>query len=113
MSNKKDEQSLREGNPDPQLVVDPKKVDYAPKNGTPDKFQYYPDNPESGLNRYRFAMKEASQYFDPCQESSRMSMNCLDRNNYDRDMCKEYFDAYRECKKQWLHARRQNRSRWE
>lgn len=104
---------IREGNFDPQLVVEANKVDYAPQGHSPDKFQYYPDNPESGLSKYRFAVKDASQYFDPCQESSRMSFNCLDRNNYDRDMCKEYFDAYRECKKQWLRARRENRSLWE
>ncbi|GAV55638.1 hypothetical protein ZYGR_0AY00300 [Zygosaccharomyces rouxii] len=108
-----DKNNMREGNLDPQLVVEPSKVDYAPQGDSPDKFQYYPDKPESGLSRYRFAAKDASQYFDPCQESSRMSLNCLDRNNYDRDMCKEYFDAYRECKKQWLKARRENRSMWE
>lgn len=108
-----DKNNIREGNLDPQLVVEPSKVDYAPQGNSSDKFQYYPDNPESGLSKYRFAVKDASQYFDPCQESSRMSLNCLDRNNYDRDMCKEYFDAYRECKKQWLKARRENRSLWE
>lgn len=108
-----DKKDLRDGNLDPQLVVERGKVDYAPQGDSPDKFQYYPEDPESSLSRYRFAAKDASQYFDPCQESARMSFSCLDRNNYDGDMCKEYFDAYRECKKQWLRARRQNRSLWE
>lgn len=24
---------------------------------------------------------------------------CMDRNNYDRDACEQYFEAYKECKK--------------
>lgn len=94
-------------------VKDSSKVDYAPKGQDPSKFQYYPENPESGVNRLMFAIKGPSQYYDPCQESAQMSLNCLDRNDYNKDLCKEYFDAYRECKKQWLKSRRQDRSQWE
>lgn len=105
--------SIKNGNVDPGLVTERTKIDFAPQGHDPNSFKYYPDNPESGLNKYRFAMKGPSEYFDPCQESAKMSFNCLDRNDYDRDKCKEYFDAYRECKKQWLKARRQDRSQWE
>lgn len=94
-------------------VTDRDKIDYAPKGENPGSFKYYPENPETGMNRLMFSMKGPSEYYDPCQESAQMSFNCLDRNNYDRDMCKEYFDAYRECKKQWLQARRKDRSQWE
>lgn len=94
-------------------IKDKSKVDYAPKGIDPSSFKYYPENPESSMNRYMFSMKGPSEYFDPCQESAQMSLNCLDRNDYNRDLCKEYFDAYRECKKQWLKARRQDRSQWE
>ncbi|QLG70328.1 hypothetical protein HG535_0A02660 [Zygotorulaspora mrakii] len=92
---------------------DTSKVDFAPKGSDPDTFKYYPDNPESGMNRYLFTMKGPSEYYDPCQQSAQMSFNCLERNDYDRAMCREYFDAYRECKKQWLKARREARKQWD
>ncbi|SCW02419.1 LAFE_0F06018g1_1 [Lachancea fermentati] len=100
-------------NVDPQLQTDKQKVNFTPESTDVNSFKYYPDNPESILNKYRFAAKDASRFYDPCQESSKMSMKCLELNNYDKEMCKEYFDAYRECKKQWLQARRKDRSQWE
>ncbi|EDO16243.1 hypothetical protein Kpol_505p20 [Vanderwaltozyma polyspora DSM 70294] len=97
---------------DSTLETDKSKVDFANKDDKKD-LKFYPDNPESTLAKYRFITKETSQYYDPCQESAQMSFNCLDRNNYDKSKCRAYFDAYRECKKQWLRARRQDRSQWE
>ncbi|KAL6948607.1 Mitochondrial copper homeostasis protein [Hanseniaspora vineae] len=84
------------------------KVDFA-KNK---KYQYYPDKPDSSLNKMKFVVKGASQFYDPCEESSKMSFKCLELNDYDRDMCRQYFDAYRECKKQWLSHRRSNGNQW-
>ncbi|CCD23467.1 Cox23p NDAI_0B04330 [Naumovozyma dairenensis CBS 421] len=88
-------------------------VNFTPDEKDTSTFKYYPDDPEEGMNKYKFMMKDTSEYYDPCQESSQMSFKCLDRNNFDRDKCHEYFDAYRECKKQWLMARRNNRSQWQ
>lgn len=31
-------------------------------------------------------------------------MKCLDRNNYDKAKCKEFFQTYTECKKAWVGA---------
>ncbi|CAI4039492.1 hypothetical protein SMKI_08G1590 [Saccharomyces mikatae IFO 1815] len=94
-------------------VTDRTKVNYVPKSDDPSSFQYYPDDPENPVNKYKFALKADSQYYDPCEESSKLSFQCLERNDYDRSKCQEYFDAYRECKKQWLTARRNNRQQWE
>lgn len=94
-------------------VTDRTKVNYVPKSDDPSSFQYYPDDPENPVNKYKFALKADSQYYDPCEESSKLSFQCLERNDYDRSKCQEYFDAYRECKKQWLTARRKNRQHWE
>ncbi|CAI4063865.1 Cox23p SKDI_08G1620 [Saccharomyces kudriavzevii IFO 1802] len=94
-------------------ITDRTKVNYVPKNNDPSSFQYYPDDPENPINKYKFALKADSQYYDPCEESSKLSFQCLERNDYDRSKCQEYFDAYRECKKQWLTARRKNRQQWE
>ncbi|CDO96441.1 unnamed protein product [Kluyveromyces dobzhanskii CBS 2104] len=102
-----------EENVDPSLELNKSKVNFTPEKTDVNTYKFYPDNPESTLNRYRFASKGASQYYDPCQESSKMSFKCLERNNYDRDLCHDYFDAYRECKKQWLKARREKREFWE
>ncbi len=29
-------------------------------------------------------------------------MECMNRNDYDRDACLGYFQAYRDCKKAWV-----------
>ncbi|SMN18931.1 similar to Saccharomyces cerevisiae YHR116W COX23 Mitochondrial intermembrane space protein that functions in mitochondrial copper homeostasis [Maudiozyma saulgeensis] len=93
--------------------TDKTQVNYTPDSEDTGSYKYYPDDPESTWNRFRFQAKGDSQYFDPCEESSKLSMKCLELNNYDRQLCKEYFDAYRECKKQWLQSRRRDKSQWE
>ncbi|KAL1302253.1 hypothetical protein AAFC00_002675 [Neodothiora populina] len=50
----------------------------------------------------KFNSKQYSEYFDPCQEAADRSLKCLRRNGGARDMCTDYFDAYKECKKQWM-----------
>lgn len=50
----------------------------------------------------QFSSKRNSEYFDPCQEAADRSLKCLRRNGGARDMCMDYFDAYRECKKNWI-----------
>ncbi|PLB54464.1 cytochrome c oxidase-assembly factor cox23 [Aspergillus steynii IBT 23096] len=50
----------------------------------------------------KFSNKTASEYFDPCQDFADRSLKCMKRNAYDREMCHDYFQAYRDCKKQWL-----------
>lgn len=105
-------------------ALDEKKIDAAvtskssqswdnPASDLSGSYRFFPDDPDSPISKAQFAVKSASQYFDPCTESAKMSLNCLDRNNYDRSQCKEYFDAYRECKRLWLEARRANRHQWE
>ncbi|KAH3901395.1 related to Cytochrome c oxidase-assembly factor COX23, mitochondrial [Saccharomycodes ludwigii] len=94
------------------VETDKDKVDFTAGSSAND-FKYYPDTPDAALNKLKFAIKSPSQYYDPCEESSKMSFRCLESNNYDRDLCRDYFDAYRECKKQWLKSRRENRRYWE
>lgn len=38
----------------------------------------------------------------PCAEASKASMDCMNHNDYDRDQCLDYFQAYRDCKKAWV-----------
>lgn len=60
-------------------------------------------------NKERFAEKSASKYYDPCQEAASRSIRCMNRNNGDRDMCQDYFQAYRDCKKEWQKQMREAR----
>ncbi|RKF63402.1 Cytochrome c oxidase-assembly factor COX23, mitochondrial [Erysiphe neolycopersici] len=46
--------------------------------------------------------KRPGEYMDPCQEAASRSMKCLRRNGGDREMCTDYFQTYRDCKKQWV-----------
>ncbi|TFL02063.1 hypothetical protein BDV98DRAFT_566608 [Pterulicium gracile] len=52
-----------------------------------------------------------SQFVDPCQEASKASYDCMNRNNYNREACMEYFHAYRECKAIWFEQRKRDRAR--
>ncbi|EFR01692.1 cytochrome c oxidase-assembly factor COX23, mitochondrial [Trichophyton rubrum MR1459] len=54
----------------------------------------------------RFRNKSASEYMDPCQDFADRSIKCMRRNNGDRDMCTDYFQAYRDCKKAWLNQKK-------
>jgi cytochrome c oxidase assembly protein subunit 23 len=41
-------------------------------------------------------------YRSPCAAASKASMDCLNRHNYDRDKCLDFFQAYRDCKGAWV-----------
>ncbi|KAG5731469.1 hypothetical protein E4T56_gene4361 [Termitomyces sp. T112] len=51
----------------------------------------------------------ASQFIDPCAAAAKASMDCMSRNDYDRDFCLDYFQAYRDCKKSWINQRKEDR----
>ncbi|KAH6916165.1 hypothetical protein BKA70DRAFT_1179581 [Coprinopsis sp. MPI-PUGE-AT-0042] len=77
----------------PRLPQDP-----SPEDGTP------------GDYKKRFAGRQVtSQFVDPCAAASKASMDCLDKNNYDRDKCLDYFQAYRDCKNAWIQKRKEDR----
>lgn len=89
---------------------DKSKVDFT--KGTPDKYRYYPDRPAEREHRDSFIAKGPSKFYDPCAESSKMAVRCMERHDHDyKEVCSEYFQAYRECKKEWLEARRQARNK--
>ncbi|KAJ5501390.1 hypothetical protein N7453_006207 [Penicillium expansum] len=50
----------------------------------------------------KFTHKHASEYYDPCQDFADRSLKCMKRNAFEREMCHDYFQAYRDCKKNWL-----------
>ncbi|KAM0722000.1 hypothetical protein Q7P37_002926 [Cladosporium fusiforme] len=64
----------------------------------------------------QFSNKRYSEYFDPCQEAADKSLKCLRRNGGDREMCQDYFEAYKECKKNWMEEmkeeKRKNSKSW-
>ncbi|KAG9236906.1 cysteine alpha-hairpin motif superfamily [Amylocarpus encephaloides] len=62
------------------------------------------DGPWDQKTSQKFEGKQLSEYYDPCQEAADRSLKCLHRNGGDRDMCSDYFQAYRDCKKQWVSA---------
>ncbi|KAF5316031.1 hypothetical protein D9619_006207 [Psilocybe cf. subviscida] len=51
----------------------------------------------------------ATKFTDPCEAASKASMDCLNRNNYNRDACLEYFQVYRDCKNAWIQQRKADR----
>ncbi|GAA5870713.1 hypothetical protein JCM1840_006782 [Sporobolomyces johnsonii] len=57
-----------------------------------------------------FRGREAhTKFADPCAVAREESMKCLDRHAYDKPKCNEFFQAYRDCKKEWLNQRREDR----
>ncbi|KXG52588.1 uncharacterized protein PGRI_088720 [Penicillium griseofulvum] len=50
----------------------------------------------------KFTHKHASEYYDPCQDFADRSLKCMKRNAFERELCHDYFQAYRDCKKNWV-----------
>ncbi|KAM0746054.1 hypothetical protein T439DRAFT_360633 [Meredithblackwellia eburnea MCA 4105] len=50
-----------------------------------------------------------SKFADPCETARKESMKCLDDNSYQKSKCTDFFQAYRDCKKDWLDQRRADR----
>ncbi|UKZ66401.1 uncharacterized protein TrAtP1_007576 [Trichoderma atroviride] len=82
-------------------------------SNTSDKMSSEPQPAEKGPwneeTKNIFEGKSKSQFYDPCQEAAQRSYKCLYRNNGDKAMCGEYFQAYRDCKSAWLEKRRKER----
>lgn len=72
-------------------------------------YKFYPDNPVNHRHKYRWAAKEPSKYYDPCEESRQASIDCVLRNQEDKSVCQDFFDAYRECLKDFFKKRREDR----
>lgn len=68
-----------------------------------------PETPWNDAAAAKFEGKQFSQYFDPCQEAAARSLRCLHRNGGDREMCSDFFQAYRDCKKQWTTERKEEK----
>ncbi|OMH80070.1 Cytochrome c oxidase-assembly factor COX23, mitochondrial [Zancudomyces culisetae] len=56
-----------------------------------------------------FESKLPGKYLNPCELESRNSLKCLEKNNFDKKYCREYFEAYNECKKLWINERKKAR----
>ncbi|KAI0073273.1 hypothetical protein K474DRAFT_1666829 [Panus rudis PR-1116 ss-1] len=56
-----------------------------------------------------FKDRPMTKFVDPCEHASKASMDCLNRYDYDRDKCLDYFQAYRDCKKAWMEQRKADR----
>jgi len=90
-----------------EVITDRSKVDFT--KGGVENFKFYPDNPENHRHKYRWSMKEASKFYDPCEESRQASINCVLRNQDDRLVCQDFFDAYKECKKDFFDKKRRDK----
>ncbi|KAK9362444.1 hypothetical protein V1504DRAFT_431794 [Lipomyces starkeyi] len=76
--------------------------------------QMFPDDPNDERHHIAMATKGQSKFYDPCKLTSQMSLRCLERSRFNtkkaREECKEYFDAYKECKAEWLESLRRKRN---
>ncbi|KAI0091709.1 hypothetical protein BDY19DRAFT_991388 [Irpex rosettiformis] len=64
------------------------------------------DNLEPKPYQDKFRGRQSSKFVDPCEEAAKASYKCLDRFDYDRDKCTDFFQAYRDCKKVWMEQRK-------
>ncbi|KAK9419528.1 putative Cytochrome c oxidase-assembly factor cox-23 [Seiridium unicorne] len=69
-------------------------------------------DPWNQETKRKFNSKSKSEYFDPCQEAAERSIRCLKRNGGDRAMCTDFFEAYRDCKKEWTNRRKKEGGSW-
>lgn len=72
------------------------------------ELRYYPDRPSKHVHKQIFVAKMPSQFYDPCALTSKMAVKCMEQHDEDyKEVCGEYFRAYRECKKEWLQKKRE------
>ncbi|KAG0659542.1 Mitochondrial copper homeostasis protein [Monosporozyma unispora] len=84
-------------------------IDFTPDSTDPSTYKYFPDDPNSEDSLVKSRIKEPSQYYDPCELSARMSRQCLEDHWDDPDKkqkCKQFFEAYKDCKAMWIAERR-------
>ncbi|KAK9238053.1 hypothetical protein V1525DRAFT_359290 [Lipomyces kononenkoae] len=76
--------------------------------------QMFPDDPTDERHHIAMATKGQSKFYDPCKLTSQMTLHCLERSRFNskraREECKEYFDAYKECKAEWVESLRRKRN---
>lgn len=90
-----------------EVIIDKSKVNFT--EGDVKDYKFYPDNPEHHRHKYRWANKEPSKFYDPCEESRQASMSCMLRNQEDKTVCQDFFDAYRECKRDFFNKKKKDR----
>ncbi|KAK9471777.1 uncharacterized protein V1510DRAFT_418976 [Dipodascopsis tothii] len=101
----------------PQKATDMAASDEQPATPAPftaKKNQMYPDDPTDKKHMAAMNAKEPGKFYDPCAMTSKLSLRCLERHNYDRaaakEPCAEYYQAYKECKKEWMDQMRRERA---
>merc|ERR1712086_650208 len=62
-------------------------------------------------HRSHGSTRKGSHESNPCAGAYKVSLKCLDRNDYDRSKCQDYFEVYKECMAEWQKAKRARR-RW-
>lgn len=89
------------------VETDKDNVDFT--KGGVDNYKFYPDNPENHRHKYRWVNKEPSKFYDPCEESRQASINCVLRNQEDRSVCQDFFDAYKDCRRDFFNKKREDK----
>lgn len=108
---KHDEKKIIKEEVDPllsdEVIKDKSKIDFT--QGGVENYKFYPDNPVNHRHKYRYSMKEPSKYYDACDESRQASISCMLRNQEDKTVCQDFFDAYKECKKDFFNKKKKDR----
>ncbi|KAH8602737.1 hypothetical protein B0O99DRAFT_679726 [Bisporella sp. PMI_857] len=69
------------------------------------------ETPWDSKTSQQFENKRPGEFLDPCQDVASRSIKCLHRNGGNKEMCTDYFQAYRDCKKQWLNERKEAKAK--
>ncbi|KAH9924751.1 uncharacterized protein B0H18DRAFT_1119772 [Fomitopsis serialis] len=77
--------------------TEPEPLPHPQENAKPDDY------------RERLQGRITTKFVDPCDRAAKASMDCLNRNEFDREQCLDFFQAYRDCKKDWLDQRKADR----
>ncbi|KAI0029967.1 hypothetical protein K488DRAFT_10354, partial [Vararia minispora EC-137] len=56
-----------------------------------------------------FKVRQCQAVLDPCAAASKASFDCLNRHDYNREKCIDFFQAYRDCKGAWIEQRKADR----
>lgn len=90
-----------------QKIKDEKHIDFT--LGSVEEYKFYPDSPKNHKHKYEWANKMPSKFYDPCEESRQASIACVLRNQVDKTVCQDFFDAYRECTRDFFAKKKKDR----
>jgi len=91
-------------------VYVPRTTDTGPRTNNTEELPPPGKNSKPLNYREQFQGRETeTRFIDPCEAAAKVALTCMENNNFERQQCLDYFQAYRDCKGAWIQQRKDDR----